>query len=107
MKFAFDVDGVILEMPEFFAALTAALKSAGHQVFIVTDFDEHFRQYRVDELARHQIVYDELVITPRKHDFFREQSIDFAIDDDIEYYPKLRRLQAYIFSRSDDEKEGV
>ena len=88
MKFAIDVDGVIGEQPEFFAVLTKALRAAGHFVYIVTDFDEHFRDQRVAELQEYGVEYDELVITAQKQEFCRSNGVDFAIDDDArEYFP--------------------
>ncbi len=87
MKIAIDVDGVITEAPDFFSALTKSLKAAGHSVFIVTDFDEHFRKDREKELDEYGIAYDELVITADKEQFCRENRIDYALDDDVEYFP--------------------
>jgi hypothetical protein len=86
MKFAFDVDGVISEMPELFRALTIALKAAGHEIIILTDFDEHFRSHCENELALMGIAYDKLVITPNKQAYFIEHAVDYALDDDAEYY---------------------
>jgi hypothetical protein len=95
LKFAFDVDGVISEMPEFFSAITKALKKAGHQVFIVTDFDEHFREFREQELRDYHVEYDELVITSDKERFCSKNSIDYALDDDADYFPSSRQLRIY------------
>ena len=99
MRFAFDVDGVITEMPELFSVLTSALKASGHEVLIVTDFDETFRKYREDELQKLGIVYDELIITPHKEKLFKERAIDFAFDDDVEYYEGLKKLNFFAFER--------
>ncbi len=88
MKIAIDVDGVITEAPDFFSVLTRSLKADGHLVFIVTDFDEHFRKDREKELDEYGIAYDELVITADKEQFCRENNIDYAIDDDAEYFPR-------------------
>ena len=86
MKFAFDVDGVITEAPRFFAEVTRALRKAGHHIAIVTDFDEHFRSYREQELRDYGIDYDELVITGEKESFCRENGFSFAVDDDSDYF---------------------
>lgn len=99
MRFAFDVDGMILEMPELFSALTSALRSAGHVVFIVTDFDEHFRDFRIDELKKIGIDYDELIITPNKEAAFKEREIDYAFDDDASYYAGLKCLPLFAAAR--------
>ncbi|NCC04178.1 MAG: hypothetical protein EOM37_09085 [Proteobacteria bacterium] len=99
MRFAFDVDGVISEMPELFAALTSALKLAGHEILIVTDFDESFRKFREEELTSLGIVYDELIITPQKEKIFLERGVDFAFDDDVEYYENLKKLGVFVFGK--------
>lgn len=101
MRFAFDVDGVITEMPDLFRVLTSALKSAGHEVLIVTDFDETFRKFRENELKDLGIVYDELIITPHKERLFKERSVDFAFDDDAEYYENLKKLSFFAFKKQD------
>jgi len=93
LKIALDVDGVISEAPAFFATLTHALQSAGHQIFIVTDHDEHFRAEREAELHDWGIAYDELVIVGDKEEFCRARGVDFALDDDVvEYYPHSASL---------------
>jgi hypothetical protein len=97
-RFAFDVDGMILEMPELFAVITAALRSAGHRIYLVTDFDERYRHFREEEMRKIGISYDELIITSAKERFFRENKIDFALDDDPEYYGTLQRLQLFAFA---------
>jgi hypothetical protein len=97
MKFLFDVDGLITEAPKFFSAITGALKGAGHTVIVITDFDEHYRDYREKELKNMGIVYDELVITPHKGKYFAEHQADFALDDDQEYYQSLHCLPLFLF----------
>jgi ribonucleotide monophosphatase NagD (HAD superfamily) len=104
MKFAFDFDGVISEMPELFATLTKALKAAGHEIYIVTDFDEQYRSYRENELAEFDITYDHLIITGNKQHFMQQEHIKFAFDDDPEYYKSKKRLPFYAFSNY--ERDG-
>lgn len=99
MKFLFDVDGLVTENPAFFSALTIALKSAGHTVIIITDFDEHYRGYREKELKDMGVVYDELIITPNKEKYFMENGADFALDDDRDYYQNLQCLPLYLFRK--------
>lgn len=99
MRFSFDVDGLILEMPALFSVLTSALKQAGHEIFIVTDFDESYRAYREKELAELGIVYDELIITAQKERFFQEKNVDFAFDDDATYYENLKKLNFFAFGK--------
>lgn len=100
MRFAFDVDGMMLEMPELFSAITSALKAAGHTIYVVTDFDEYYRSSREQELAKLGIVYDELIITPNKEKYFNENAIDYAFDDDPEYYQNLKRLRLFAVGKN-------
>lgn len=86
LKIAIDVDGVITEAPQFFAALSSAVRSAGHTVYVLSDYDEAFRDLREEELAEYGIEYDELILTRRKTEYFEDLEIDFAIDDEAEYY---------------------
>jgi len=97
MKIAFDVDGVITEMPEFYSVITHALKAQGHSVIILTDFDEYFREQRERELASYNIAYDQLVITSEKHKYCIENNVDFALDDTQSYYQGIRSHQLGIF----------
>lgn len=86
MKIAIDVDGVITEAPELFAAISKGLKDSGHYICILTDFDEAYRTQREKELAEYGICYDELIITGDKAEYCIENSIDYAFDDLPEYY---------------------
>jgi len=96
MRIAFDVDDTILEHPKLFSVLSNALKGAGHQVYVLTDFDEHFRQHRVDELKKIGIAYDELIITPDKQAAMKERGIEFVFDDDASYYSELKCVPIFI-----------
>lgn len=87
MKIAFDVDDVITEAPGLYAAITSSLMACGHEVYIITDFDEHFRAQREKELQRYGIEYTKLVITSHKLDYCKEYDITYALDDDPSYYP--------------------
>jgi hypothetical protein len=104
MKFAFDFDGVISEMPELFSTLTNALKSANHEIFIVTDFDEAYRAYREKELSEMSIAYDHLIITGNKQQFMNKEGIRFAFDDDPEYYDGNKSVCLYAFSQAKQEQ---
>jgi uncharacterized HAD superfamily protein len=86
MRIAIDVDDVITEAPEFFAAMTRAMRAAGHEIHIVTDFDERFRSQREKELADYGVVYDTLAITAQKSAYCKDHDIDFALDDDRSYF---------------------
>ena len=85
MKIAFDVDGVITENPSFYAVVTKALMNDGHQVYIITDFDEHFRDQRVKELESYGIKFTELIITSQKEQFCSKNNIEYLLDDDLDY----------------------
>ena len=88
MKFAIDYDDVISADPVFFSAITNALQAQGHEIYILTDFDEKFRNQREEELQQDNIFYDELIITSNKGEFCSKTKIDYAIDDLVEeYYP--------------------
>ena len=88
MKIAIDVDGVITEAPSLFALLSRVLRAAGHEIHVLSDFDEQFRAYREQELAAYGVEYDRFVITGDKAGYCREHAIDFALDDDpTEYFP--------------------
>lgn len=89
MKIAFDVDGVITEMPELFSVLSQSLMAAGHEVHIVTDYDEHFRAQREKELKNYGIVYTKLVITGKKQEYCQMHGISFLLDDDADYFPSV------------------
>lgn len=91
MKIALDVDDVITEFPEFYSALTHSLMNSGHEIIILTDFDESFRNQRVKELESYDIKYTELVITANKEAYCEQNNIDYAIDDDSSYYPKAEK----------------
>jgi hypothetical protein len=86
MKFAIDYDDVISLDPTFFLVLTQALKAQDHEMYIVSDFDEYFRNQREEELRHDQIVYDKLIITSKKTEFCKANGIDYAIDDLAEEY---------------------
>lgn len=97
MKLAFDVDGVITEFPELYSILTDSLVKNGHEVYIISDYDEHFRKERERELAQYDIVYTEFIITGNKKEYCQENGIDYAFDDDISYYPNTVRSDLSVF----------
>jgi len=104
VRIAIDGDGVITEAPEFFAALTQALRNAGHNVHSVTDFDEHFRDQRERELREMGVEFNVLAITADKVGYCHEHGIDFAIDDDPEYFTEQgRQIPLSLFDLTGDE----
>ena len=67
MKFAFDVDGVITEAPGFFSEISKALRKSGHEIHIVSDYDESFKSQRVRDslnMALNTITLKLLLIRP-------------------------------------------
>lgn len=102
MRIAIDVDDVITEAPQFFAAMTQAMKLAGHEIHIVTDFDEHFRQQREKELEGYGVVYDQLAITGDKSGYCKANGIEVAIDDDPSYFTEgYSRIPVNLFTVKD------
>ncbi|MEP0006917.1 MAG: hypothetical protein ABJ387_10565 [Balneola sp.] len=88
MKFAFDVDGVITDAPNFFKILILSLRNDGHEIHIISDFDEYFRDQRIAELKKAGIEYDYFEITSKKEEYCISKNIDFVIDDEMhEYFP--------------------
>ncbi len=88
MKFAFDVNGVITDALAFFKVTCTSLRKNSHEVHLVTDNDEHFREQRIKELNHLGIEYDYLEITSDKEGYYIVNEIDFAIDDNLhEYFP--------------------
>ncbi len=97
MKIAFDVDDVITDFPDFYAAITESLMKNGHEVYIITDFDEYFRRQREKELERYGILYTELIITSEKEQYCKEHDISFSIDDDSSYFPNSKKSAINLF----------
>ena len=98
MIFAFDVDGVITEMPEFYSVLIKSLKAQGHRIIILTNYLESFRVERVRDLASYGIEYDELIFTAEKKEYCIKNDIDYALDDNPLYYKNTRSHPIEIFS---------
>ena len=62
MKVALDIDGTISEHPEFFAVLSAAFRTAGHQVVVLTYRDPARADATKAQLREWGIGFDDLVI---------------------------------------------
>ena len=90
MKIALDFDGVIDRAPALFAAISKSLRADGHEVHVISDFDETFRRQREKELAGFGIEYDVFAITADKAAYCLEHELDYSFDDDPhEYFPGL------------------
>jgi len=86
MKIALDVDDTISAAPEFFAAFSKAMRRDGHEIHIVTAFDETWRPMREKELKDWGIEYDNLAFTPFKEEYCKQRNITIAFDDCAGYY---------------------
>src|SRR4051812_31034434 len=60
MRVGLDPDGLLDERPDFFAFLTAALRSAGHFVAVLTYRDPASRPKTEAQLSGWGVAYDEL-----------------------------------------------
>src|SRR5262249_13234026 len=60
MRIGLDLDGLLDERPDFFAFLTAALRSGGHFVAVLTYRDPDSRSRTEAQLTGWGIVYDQL-----------------------------------------------
>ena len=88
---AFDLDDTITACPPFFAFLARALRSAGHQVHVLTLRRD--REIATSDLARLGVEFDELETLPStwtadpaawKAGRCRELKVDVLVDDSLE-----------------------
>ena len=93
MNIGIDIDGTITENPQFFALLSATLKTAGHKVHVVTYRDPESVEETKQELADWKISYDALHLPNSdsnlgmgewKSDVAEQLSLDIMIDDSLE-----------------------
>jgi hypothetical protein len=92
IKIAFDVDDTITTNPQLFSILTQSLIKNNVIVYIISDYDEYFRQQRIQELANFNIYYDYFIITKNKEQFCKDNDISYMFDDEIDYF-KNSKLQ--------------
>ena len=88
MRIGLDLDGLLDERPDFSAFLTAALRSAGHFVAVLTYRDHVSRSKTEAQLSGWGIVHDELHFARSLSDkgrLCRELDIDVYFDDQDEY----------------------
>ena len=88
MKFAFDNDDVITKFPKYFSAITQALSSCKHEIYIITDSCEMYRSQIEKQLKMDGIEYQHLIITSNKEQYCRNNNIYFIIDDTRDYFTK-------------------
>jgi hypothetical protein len=87
VRVGLDFDGLLDEQPAFFALLTAALRSGGHFVAVLTFRDPQSRARTEAQLAALGIGYDELHFARSLGDkgrLCRELAIDVYFDDQDE-----------------------
>src|SRR5437763_1229446 len=87
MRVGLDLDGLLDELPEFFAFLTAALRGAGHFVAVLTYRDPESRPRTEAQLAALGVTYDELHFARSLSDKGRlcsELGLDVYFDDQDE-----------------------
>jgi hypothetical protein len=87
MRIGLDLDGLLDERPAFFAFLTAALRTGGHFVAVLTYRGPQGRQRTEATLAGWGIAYDELRFACSLSDkgrLCRELKIDIYFDDQDE-----------------------
>ena len=92
MKIAIDIDGTISVCPQFFSALTNALKGKT-EIFILSNRDpsEQSRRETEKELERWGIHYEHLLISGQKLEFILENGIHCFVeneDEQFQYLPK-------------------
>jgi len=87
MRIGLDLDGLLDERPDFFAFLTAALRAGNHFVAVLTYRDPDARARTEAQLARWNIVCDEIHFARSLDDkgrLCRELAIDVYFDDQDE-----------------------
>jgi uncharacterized HAD superfamily protein len=87
MKVALDIDGTISEHPEFFAALSVALRATGHFVLVLTYRDPARNEATKAQLAAWGVEFDELVIAgslEAKGELCGTHAVDLFFDDQDE-----------------------
>ncbi len=87
MRVALDIDGTISEHPAFFAALSVALRAAGHHVLVLTYRDPDRREATIVQLAAWGVAFDQLVIArslEAKGELCGVHQVDVFFDDQDE-----------------------
>ena len=87
MRIGLDLDGRLDERPDFFAFLTAALRSGGHFVAVLTYRDPASQAKTEAQLSGWGVAYDEIHFARSLSDkgrLCRELAIDVYFDDQDE-----------------------
>ena len=90
MKIAIDIDGTISAYPQFFAALTNALKGKA-EIFILSNRDpsEQSRKETKEELGKWGIHYEHLILSEKKSESILKNQIDIFIENTDEQFQDL------------------
>jgi hypothetical protein len=86
MKIAFDVDDTITQHPKLFSILAESLIASGHEVFVISDAPELYREDRLRILRENHIPYTKLVLTGDKRGYCLQNDIEYLFDDCSEYF---------------------
>lgn len=87
MRIGLDLDGLLDERPDFFAFLTAALRTGGHFVAVLTYRDPASREKTEGQLRGWGIAFDEVHFARSLSDkgrLCRELNVDVYFDDQDE-----------------------
>ena len=87
MNVALDIDGTISEHPQFFAALSVALRAGGHRVLILTYRDAARTESTKAELSRWGIQFEKLLLArsmAEKGTLCEVHNVDVFFDDQDE-----------------------
>ena len=102
MKIAIDIDGTISVCPNFFSALTNALKGRV-EIFILTGRDpsEQSRKKTEDELKKWGIYFEHLIFSGQKSQVIVGNGIDVFIENEDEQFQDLPKSVLVLKVRED------
>ena len=91
MKIAIDLDNTITaskDSIEFFRIITHLLR-AEHSIYIITNREPNTEQQIAEELDYLCIDYNEIVITPDKAKYIKENNINIFFENDDNYFLEI------------------
>ncbi len=89
MKIGVDLDATITAYPAFFAAFTAAMSAAGHEIHVITNRVPGTEAFVGELLAEHGITYHVIHIARDKASYILREGISVLFDDMDEYFAML------------------
>ena len=89
MKIAVDIDNTITAYPSFFKIFTRAMKTAGSEIYIITDREPGTEEKVRKELQEIGIHFDHIIITGNKADYIISEKIEVMVDDNDGYILSL------------------